>query len=82
MYTITVSQVDDDGEVITTAGTDPDLLAVSVGTTGEILDVHIAAGRDPALGADELAELFVTCAQAAFSQRYDPLLEDESTEGR
>jgi len=73
MHSITISQFkDDDDEVITTAGTDPEAMSVSVRTTGEIVDVDAAAERLRALGADGLSELFVACAQAAFASRYDP----------
>ncbi|AGB27309.1 hypothetical protein QRB38_13490 [Mycobacterium avium subsp. hominissuis] len=76
MHSIVVTQFkDDDDEVITTAATDPEALSVSVRTTGEIVDVDAQAARLKSLGADGLKELFVTCAQAAFVQRYDPLLD-------
>ncbi|BBY55976.1 hypothetical protein H7J07_02215 [Mycobacterium koreense] len=78
MHEIMVSQVDIDGEVITTAATDPEVMAVSVRTTGEVLDVHLAPGRQGALSVEELREIFVTCAQAAFAQRYDPLIADDA----
>jgi hypothetical protein len=44
-------------------------------TTGEILDVHADTARLRVVGAEGLAELLVACAQAAFAQRYDPLLD-------
>lgn len=76
MHSIIVSQItDDDDEIITTAETDPPALAVSVRTTGEILDVHADTARLRVQGAEGLRELLVACAQAAFAQRYDPLLE-------
>lgn len=77
MHSINLTQFkDDDDEVITTAETDPAAMSVSVRTTGEIVDVDAAADTLRPLGADGLKELFVTCAQAAFAHRYDPLLED------
>lgn len=77
MHSINLTQFkDDDDEVITTAETDPPAMSVSVRTTGEIIDVDAAADKLRPLGADGLKELFVTCAQAAFAHRYDPLLED------
>lgn len=77
MHSISLTQFkDDDDEVITTAETDPAAMSVSVRTTGEIVDVDAAADKLRPLGADGLKELFVTCAQAAFAHRYDPLLED------
>lgn len=76
MHSLIVSQiVDDDDEIITTAETDPAAIAVSMRTTGEILDVHADTARLRVLGAEGLAELLVACAQAAFAQRYDPLLD-------
>ncbi len=78
MHSICVSQViDDDDETITTADTDPPGLAVSVRTTGEIIDVHTDVAQLRRYGADGLAELFVTCAQAAHASRYDPLAEPQ-----
>lgn len=78
MHTITVTQFkDDDDDIITTAATDPAALSVSVLTTGEVIDVDAASPELRKLGADGLKELFVTCAQAAFAHRYDPLLEEE-----
>ena len=77
MHSINLTQFkDDDDEVITTAETDPAAMSVSVRTTGEIIDVDAAADKLRPLGADGLKELFVTCTQAAFAHRYDPLLED------
>ncbi len=78
MHTITVTQFkDDDDDVITVAETDPAAMSVSVRTTGEIVDVDAQSDRLRPLGAEGLKELFVTCAQAAFAHRYDPLLEAE-----
>lgn len=78
MHTITVTQFkDDDDDVITVAETDPAAMSVSVRTTGEIVDVDAQSDRLRPLGADGLKELFVTCAQAAFAHRYDPLLDKE-----
>ncbi len=75
MHSIIVSQVkDDDDEIVTTASTDPAGLEVSVRTTGEILDVYADTAQLRRHGADGLQELFVSCSQAAFAQRYDPLL--------
>jgi hypothetical protein len=77
MHSITLSQFkDDDDDVITTAATDPEALSVSVATTGEIVDVDAQVSKLRPLGADGFKELFVTCAQAAYAHRYDPLLED------
>ena len=77
MHSITITQfTDDDDDVITTAETDPAAISVSVRTTGAIVDVDADVDRLRPLGADGLKELFVTCAQAAFAHRYDPLLED------
>lgn len=79
MHSIELSQFkDDDDEVITTAATDPEALSVSVSTTGEIVDVDAQVSKLRPLGADDLKELFVTCAQSAFAHRYDPLLESSS----
>jgi len=78
VHEITVNQVDVDGEVVTTAATAPEVMAVTVGTTGEILDVHLAAGRPRSLSGAELRDIFVTCAQVAFAQRHDPLTEDDT----
>lgn len=75
MHSITVSQFKDHDDDITTAETDPQALSVSVRTTGEIVDVHALINRLRPLGADGLRELFITCAQAAFVHRYDPLME-------
>lgn len=78
MHTITVTQFkDDDDDVITVAETDPAAMSVSVRTTGEIVDVDAQSDRLRPLGAEGLKELFVTCAQAAFAHRYDPLLDAE-----
>ncbi|OFJ51851.1 hypothetical protein BEL07_20540 [Mycolicibacterium grossiae] len=78
MHTITVTQFkDDDDDVITVAETDPAAMSVSVRTTGEIVDVDAQSDRLRPLGADGLKELFVTCAQAAFAHRYDPLLDEK-----
>jgi hypothetical protein len=75
MHSITVSQVrDDDDDIITTATSDPCGLAVSVLTTGQIIDVDVDIAALRPHGADGLSELFVALAQAAFAQRYDPLL--------
>lgn len=75
MHSINVTQFkDDDDDVITTAETDPPAMSVSLRTTGEIVDVEANADKLRPLGADGLQELFVTCAQAAFAHRYDPLL--------
>jgi hypothetical protein len=75
MHSITVTQFkDDDDDIITTAETDPAAMSVSVRTTGEIIDVDASVDKLRALGVDGLKELFVTCAQAAFAHRYDPLL--------
>ena len=77
MHSITVTQFkDDDDEVITTAATDPPAMSISVRTTGEIVDVDALSARVRPLGAEGLKELFVTCAQAAFAHRYDPLLDE------
>lgn len=78
MHEITVSQLDVDGDVVTTAATAPEVMAVSVRTTGEILDVHLTRGQLRSLSVEELREIFVTCAQAAFAQRYDPLIADDA----
>lgn len=76
MHSINVTQFkDDDDDIITTAETDPAALSVSVRTTGEIVDVDASVDKLRPLGADGLKELFVTCAQAAFAHRYDPLLQ-------
>ena len=76
MHSITAHQVrDDDDDIITTASTDPDGLAVSVLSTGEVIDVNADLAALRPHGADGLAELFVACAQTAFTQRYDPLLQ-------
>lgn len=78
MHTITVSQFqDDDDDIITTAATDPPALSVSVLTTGKIVDVDASVPELRKVGVDGLKELFVTCAQAAFAHRYDPLLDQE-----
>lgn len=75
MHNITVSQIkDDDDDIITTAETDPPALSVSVRTTGETVDVYADVAQLRPLGASGLRELFITCAQAAFAHRYDPLL--------
>lgn len=78
MHSITVTQFrDDDDDIVTTAETDPVAMSVSVRTTGEIIDVDALTDRLRPLGADGLKELFVTCAQAAFAHRYDPLLPEQ-----
>ena len=78
MHSITITQfTDDDDDVITTAETDPAAISVSVRTTGAIVDVDAIADKLRPLGADGLKELFVTCAQAAFAHRYDPLLDEQ-----
>ncbi|MBI2699709.1 hypothetical protein [Mycobacterium paragordonae] len=78
MHSITITQfTDDDDDVITTAETDPAAISVSVRTTGAIVDVDADVDRLRPLGADGLKELFVTCAQAAFAHRYDPLLDEQ-----
>lgn len=78
MHSITLTQFkDDDDDIITTAETDPEAMSVSVRTTGAIVDVDAITDRLRPLGADGLKELFVTCAQAAFAHRYDPLLEEQ-----
>ncbi|TDK94685.1 hypothetical protein EI067_18775 [Mycobacterium paragordonae] len=78
MHSITITQfTDDDDDVITTAETDPTAISVSVRTTGAIVDVDADVDRLRPLGADGLKELFVTCAQAAFAHRYDPLLDEQ-----
>jgi hypothetical protein len=78
MHSITVTQFkDDDDDIITTAETDPAAMSVSVRTTGEIVDVDALVDQLRPLGVDGLEELFVTCAQAAFAHRYDPLLTQE-----
>ncbi|WGI35972.1 hypothetical protein QDT91_28610 (plasmid) [Mycolicibacterium aubagnense] len=75
MHEIIVGQfVDDDDNVITTAATDPDALSYSVYTNGEAADVYADEARLRPLGGAGLSELLVTCGQAAFLQRYDPLL--------
>jgi hypothetical protein len=75
MHSIELSQFkDDDDEIITTAATDPEALSVSVRTTGEIVDIDAKVDRLRPLGAEGFKELFVSCAQAAFAHRYDPLL--------
>ncbi|MBS4730598.1 hypothetical protein MSM1_20510 [Mycobacterium sp. SM1] len=75
MHSITVTQFkDDDDEIITTAETDPSALSVSVRSTGEIVDVDAPVDKLRSLGIDGFKELFIVCAQAAFAQRYDPLL--------
>lgn len=77
MHSVVLSQFkDDDDNIITTASTDPEALSVSVGTTGEIVDIDAQVSKLRPLGGDGLKELFVTCAQSAFAHRYDPLLED------
>lgn len=77
MHSITVTQFkDDDDEVITTAETDPAALSVSVCTTGAIVDVDAAVKALRPLGVEGFTELFLTCAQAAFAHRYDPLLSE------
>jgi len=79
MHSIALSQFkDDDDEIITTAATDPEALAVSVRTTGEIIDVYAQVSKLRPLGADGFKELFVTCAQSAYAHRYDPLLDLDS----
>jgi len=79
MHSITVSQfIDDDDDIITIAETDPPALAVSVRSTGEIVDVDASSTRLRALGTDGLRELFLACAQAAFVARYDSLLDQPS----
>ncbi|PJE02599.1 MAG: hypothetical protein CK429_34320 [Mycobacterium sp.] len=78
MHSITITQfTDDDDDVITTAETDPAAISVSVRTTGAIVDVDADVDTLRPLGADGLKELFVTCAQAAFAHRYDPLLDEQ-----
>ena len=78
MHSITITQfTDDDDDVITTAETDPAAISVSVRTTGAIVDVDADVDRLRPLGADGLKELVVTCAQAAFAHRYDPLLDEQ-----
>jgi len=78
MHSITVTQFkDDDDDIITTAETDPAAMSVSVRSTGEIVDVDASVDKLRPLGVDGLEELFVTCAQAAFAHRYDPLLPEE-----
>ncbi|MCH9731971.1 MAG: hypothetical protein K0U84_20235 [Actinomycetia bacterium] len=78
MHSINVSQFkDDDDYVITTADTDPAALSVSVHTTGEPVDVGAASDKVRALGVAGFAELFVACAQSAFTHRYDPLLDEQ-----
>ena len=75
MHSIELSQFkDDDDEIITTAQTAPEAVSVSVRTTGEIVDVLVVADKLRNVGAAGFKELFVTCAQAAFAHRYDPLL--------
>lgn len=77
MHSIVLSQFkDDDDEVITTASTDPEALSVSVSTTGEIVDIDAQPSKLRPLGGEGLKELFVGCAQSAFTHRYDPLMED------
>jgi hypothetical protein len=74
MHDITISQFkDDDDHIITTAATDPPGVSVAVHTTGAIIDVDVDTKHARKLAADELRELFITCAQAAFACRYDPL---------
>ncbi len=78
MHSITITQfTDDDDDIITTAETDPAAMSVSVRTTGAIVDVDADVDRLRPLGADGLKELFITCAQAAFAHRYDPLLDEQ-----
>lgn len=78
MHSIELSQFkDDDDEIITTAETDPEALSVSVRTSGEIVDIDAQADKLLALGVEGFKELFVSCAQAAFAHRYDPLLTQE-----
>lgn len=78
MHSIELSQFkDDDDEIITTAETDPAALSVSVRTTGEIVDIDAHADKLRALGVEGFEELFVSCAQAAFAHRYDPLMDQE-----
>lgn len=78
MHSIELSQFkDDDDEIITTAETDPAALSVSVRTTGEIVDIDAQADKLRALGVEGFEELFVSCAQAAFAHRYDPLMDQE-----
>lgn len=78
MHKILLSQVkDEDDNVVTTASTDPEALSVSVYTSGEVADVHALHSQLRKLGPDGLAELLVTCGQAAYAHRYDPLLTDE-----
>jgi hypothetical protein len=78
MHSITITQfTDDDDDIITTAETDPAAISVSVRTTGAIVDVDADVDRLRPLGADGLKELFITCAQAAFAHRYDPLLDEQ-----
>ncbi|MFL0176413.1 hypothetical protein [Mycobacterium sp. SMC-13] len=77
MHSIVLSQFKtDDDDVITTASTDPEALSVSVNTCGEIVDVDAQASKLRPLGGEGLKELFVGCAQSAFTHRYDPLMED------
>ena len=45
-------------------------------TSGEIVDVDAQASKLRPLGGDGLKELFVGCAQSAFTHRYDPLMGD------
>ena len=48
MHSITAHQVrDDDDDIITTASTDPDGLAVSVLSTGEVIDVNADLAAAP-----------------------------------
>lgn len=78
MHSIELSQFkDDDDDIITTAESDPEALSVSVRTTGEIVDIDAKPDRVRALGAEGFKELFISCAQAAFAHRYDPLLTQE-----
>ena len=70
VFTVVVSQcVHDDAGMLTTAASDPPAVAVTVATSGRILDVHISADLD----ADVLAQLFVATAQGAYIHRYDPI---------
>lgn len=78
MHSIELSQFkDDDDEIITTAETNPEALSVSVRTTGEIVDIDAKPERLRTLGVEGFKELFISCAQAAFAHRYDPLLTPE-----
>lgn len=78
MHKINVSQVkDEDDNIITTASTDPEALSVSVNTSGQVVDVHARHSSLRPLGGEGMAELLVTCGQAAYAHRYDPLLNDD-----